>query len=635
MNGRWQYLGACEPEPVLNMGWFDAPVLRAMMVYTKAFGKYMGEENVIDSQNKYATLNSLHNYAPTKDIWVKIQGEEETHIEFGLYNYAEFFPIKSQDIKAGAFAHIKTGLGDIRVFASNKSGHFAIKKINVSDVDTVFIELDKRVGNEFNMSFENVPPVEKKPASVDAVGTQANKKRLSEEDQIRSDFISSFYDRERLKVLAKEIGLNADTLWPYMKEARGNYSEIELFLKKGVQVNKQNLIPLLQVIAKKDLHDVSADVLLDHLKWFKIFNGIECDHRLVNKYILNPRIYLEGLSPYRAFLQKAFDQITKDDVSKAVKEVVVWINGHIMVDESSNYYKVNISPQGVFNMKTCDSFSRKLFFIATLRSLGIPARLEPATHEAQYFNNKWINISFDQSYKNDQPEMAKVKFAADEDYDIEPLYRVHFSIAKFKDGRFQTLHYDWEKPLSSFPEEIEIEAGYYQLLTGNRMEDGSVLVNQQFVNIEPGSQQELKIKINEDRKALKEIACCKSFNLNDSLSVLGWIDPGSEPGNHFFNDFKSLRDTYESAKVPFTFFCTDKSMKAEIVENTYEGCIVKEDSDLIVLKAFYEQTKLSREIQLPVFVVVDNNGEVYYHSSGYNIGTSEQLLKIYKRLLLQ
>ena len=38
-DGKWWFLGACEPEPVLNLGWFNAPASRAMLMHTKVFGK--------------------------------------------------------------------------------------------------------------------------------------------------------------------------------------------------------------------------------------------------------------------------------------------------------------------------------------------------------------------------------------------------------------------------------------------------------------------------------------------------------------------------------------------------------------------------------------------------------------------
>ena len=46
-------MGACEPEPVLDRGWFTEPVRRAMLVHTKSFGAYSGNENYITRQNNF------------------------------------------------------------------------------------------------------------------------------------------------------------------------------------------------------------------------------------------------------------------------------------------------------------------------------------------------------------------------------------------------------------------------------------------------------------------------------------------------------------------------------------------------------------------------------------------------------
>ena len=37
-DGQWHFLGACEPEPVLDLGWFNAPASRGLLMHTKVFG---------------------------------------------------------------------------------------------------------------------------------------------------------------------------------------------------------------------------------------------------------------------------------------------------------------------------------------------------------------------------------------------------------------------------------------------------------------------------------------------------------------------------------------------------------------------------------------------------------------------
>ena len=47
VDGEWKYLGACEPEPRLNIAWFTLPVQRAMYVESEVFGKYNGQEEIV------------------------------------------------------------------------------------------------------------------------------------------------------------------------------------------------------------------------------------------------------------------------------------------------------------------------------------------------------------------------------------------------------------------------------------------------------------------------------------------------------------------------------------------------------------------------------------------------------------
>ena len=57
VDDNWHYLGACEPEPELDVAWFSGPALRAMLVDSNAFGKYSGSEETIRAENKYTKIN--------------------------------------------------------------------------------------------------------------------------------------------------------------------------------------------------------------------------------------------------------------------------------------------------------------------------------------------------------------------------------------------------------------------------------------------------------------------------------------------------------------------------------------------------------------------------------------------------
>jgi len=97
-DGRWHFLGACEPEPVLDLGWFNAPASRGMLMHTKVFGYYDGPEEVMKTTANYTEINVISNYAACAPLTVTVTDTagspvEGATVEFKLYNYAEFFTV--------------------------------------------------------------------------------------------------------------------------------------------------------------------------------------------------------------------------------------------------------------------------------------------------------------------------------------------------------------------------------------------------------------------------------------------------------------------------------------------------------------------------------------------------------------
>ena len=133
-DGKWYFLGACEPEPVLNLGWFNAPASRAMLMHTRAFGDYNGPEEVMLRTSNFTEINLTSNYAPVAsvDFYVKdSEGKpvENARVEFKIYNYAEFFTAVTKYTDAKGHTSLSAGIGDLVVWAS-KDGKYAYQKVS-------------------------------------------------------------------------------------------------------------------------------------------------------------------------------------------------------------------------------------------------------------------------------------------------------------------------------------------------------------------------------------------------------------------------------------------------------------------------------------------------------------------------
>lgn len=157
IDGKWCYLGACEPEPKLNVAWFTAPAKRAMMVHTTVFGKYNGTEECNFIHPLYSKINLLSNYAPVKKLRIKVienisvnkgrskkeemRAVKNAEVSFGLYNYAEYYPLAKVKTDDDGFASLTTGYGDLVIWAA-KGDKYAQKQVFAADT-MVTVEIKK------------------------------------------------------------------------------------------------------------------------------------------------------------------------------------------------------------------------------------------------------------------------------------------------------------------------------------------------------------------------------------------------------------------------------------------------------------------------------------------------------------
>ena len=144
-DGKWHFLGACEPEPVLDLGWFNAPASRGMLMHTRVFGYYQGKEDVMEVTPNHTEINITENYAPTAEVKVLVTDVEGNPVsgacvEFKLYNYAEFYTVATKYTSAEGFCNLTAGKGDMLVWAS-KDGSFAFSKVTFGKQDELSLKL--------------------------------------------------------------------------------------------------------------------------------------------------------------------------------------------------------------------------------------------------------------------------------------------------------------------------------------------------------------------------------------------------------------------------------------------------------------------------------------------------------------
>ncbi len=658
IDGKWYFLGACEPAPDLNMSWFADPAARAMMVLTRAYGWYNGSEPVITRGENYSDLNLAPNYAPTKYFTVKVtdafgKAVNNARVEYQLYNYAEFYPIVRTYTDSNGITGLTCGLGDLLIWAY-KGDAYGYKKITVENTDTVVIPI--KIPKHINISeqLDMIPPVERSVAVASKKGEQENSKKLHIEDSLRTLYMNTFKDTVWVTEFAKKNNINKDTALSVIIKSYGNWKEISSFIENTPVNMRSWALKLLSVINEKDLRDISASVLFDHLNnAFKYDNGLAASNPdFFAKYVLSCRISTEGIKCWRSYLQSKWDS---DFIIKAQKDISLitnWIKNNISIDDTSKLNSSTVlTPIGIYELKVGGSRSRDIFFVALCRSLNIPSRLNPETLIPQYWDGSdWKNVLFVKSEKTS--EAKGYIHLVNGNPGTEFKYASNFTIAYFKKGVYRTLQFDENKSMKDFPQKIEVENGKYMLVTGNRMNDGSVLSSLYFFNVYGGKTTKVKVKVREKimnekpwgkldtaSLTLNGYSDNKKYEISELLkkngAVLVFIDPDKEPSKHVLADIAAVKKSFEKWEGSVIFIVPQNKISSSFNPSNFKGLPLRSifvvDKNDVLFRKIEKQKGYSLENKYPVIVSADKKGNMYFYSEGYRIGAGEQLVKMIMR----
>jgi transglutaminase-like putative cysteine protease len=424
VDGKWQFMGACEPEPRLNMAWFTGPVSRALILHTKVFGDYHGDEDVIQRTPCYTEINVIRGYVPARRSVVTVVDEKgqpvkDARVEFKIYNYGEYYTVAAYRTDREGQAALDMGCGDMVAFAS-KEERFGLAVI---DGEAVTVTLDHEIGERCAMDLDIVPPGENPlPSGATDEEVARNAERLRAEDALRE------------------------------ARPKGNAAVIDAFLAAHDDANAR---ALLASLSAKDRGDVTLDVLED------AYAHIDGEFRPERDC---PRVDLEPLKPY--FAELAALGLTSR------REVTEWIGQNIKADEEHNPQGLRMAPIDVFHSGKADARNRNIFYVALCRAMGLEAQLDALTGSAP-LDDRYkgvVNVQYDGT---GHPEY----------YYHFTLSKIEEDAIQLMTFDEDSDHNPWS---TVFP--LKLEAGYYMLTSGTRLADGSVLSHTEFFTVKSGEE---------------------------------------------------------------------------------------------------------------------------------------------------
>ncbi|MDE6084873.1 MAG: transglutaminase-like domain-containing protein [Muribaculaceae bacterium] len=647
-DGKWYFLGACEPEAILNLGWFNAPAARGMMMNTKVLGRYDGPEEVLATSPCYTEINVTENYAPVADATVTVIDKEGkpvagADVEFKIYNYAEFYTLARKTANDAGQASLTTGLGDMLVWAA-KDGAFGFNKVSVkADGANVTVVLDLDSKSTGTWEWDVVPPVQSGnlPTPEQA---EENSRRLAQEDSIRTAYTATFYNRESAARRASELAIpEADQarVARILQLSEGNHAVIEEFIASNI--NDSRTLTLLEAISEKDLKDIDPDVLADRM------NVPVADNSLYGDYILSPRVSREMLSPWYSFFAETLTPEQIEQYRRDPMTLAAWCNENIAVDSKWNPQSLWMKPESAFIYRITDSRSRELLFVTMARACGIPARIDPVTGKTQYTDSEgnWISVSRDNTSTVSNVPTGTLKLGFTPTQVLpDPAYYYHFTLSKIENGSPVLLNYPDDAPWSKvFADGVQLDCGQYLLTSGQRLADGSVLSYMNIFEITPDVVTTVPLTIRHDDAKVQVLGSFNSENIyHDTATdtdksilsttgrgyyILGLLSANHEPTVHALNDLSAYKDQLEKwgAKILLLNRTSQDAERLDIsrFENLPSTVVTGIDTDGHITDEIITNLNLTPGA-MPVFIVADTFNRVVFVIQGYNIGLGKQII---------
>lgn len=642
VEGEWYFLGACEPEGILNKGWFAAPASRAILIHSRTFCDFVSQsaEECVGREEMLIYYNNTSAYGKTAVLTIKVKDRlgnpvKEASVALEILNMSEFFPAAVLLTDELGEARITAGRGTVHIRAW-KGSFFAECNASIHEKSTIELSLERNTADtewacDQWESFLFTAPEETAMHSGKETKEirERNAERLKEAVRLREQRSADIFPYEEAAEYPREEQM--------LRIAGENNTEILEFLNKDKNPYRKIM---LHGLAPKDYKDVKACILEDHLS---CQNG-DWEDEIFEKYLLCPRIYLEELTPYRSFIRAYFTEEEKNAFRKCPDKIWEYISNKISYDPQADYKTICATPAGCLKLKHGNELSCKILFVAVCRSLQIPARLDKATLVPEYYHgNRFRSIVCD---KNQQPEMKqKVKAALilETEEGSKWKYFQNWTIGRWEGAGFKTLDLEGIKFRDNHLS-LKLEPGIYRILTSLRMPDGGQHVSSRVFELHSKENKQVEMALWENNREDMLVSIpLEDFQLmglqgqtyllsqaaEDKSVILAFMGVGAEPTEHVLNELLdcALRWNEFGAKL---------IMVLKDADDLNHATLQKVLDQLSGIRVFFDSKGYSEKVagimnvdpeKLPVLTVVEE-GKGIYACSGYNVGSVELMLNL-------
>lgn len=647
VDGRWHFLGACEPEEILDKGWFSSASSRALLVHSRGFSDFTSErkERCLGKQELLYYYNHTDTYARTKNLQVTVlDGEKKpvsgVSVAVQILNGAALFDAATLTTDEEGKVSIILGLGTIRL-AARKDDWYCEKKLNVREQDEAVLELRPeteflRESKEWEAFYVEAPAdYPMNPDKLTREQKEKNRRRIRECGKIREDRINVYYLEEKAKKYSD--------LQDILHFSGGNFDEMICFLEKDENPDRPELLKSLLL---KDSKDASAEILETHLEAASAYREKWREagkYDIYVKYILCPRIFFEELKSWRKPVLDALSEDEKKRFAANPMEAWSYVQNEIRYVPELDYSTIYTTPEAALKLKICNPFDKKITFVAICRTLGVPARINQVNLEAEYYKDGRFTSTEAEKAVEGEDESAEIRLIAKEG---DPwTYGQTWTIGRLQNGRYEILDYSGLR-FESGKLDLMVRPGTYRILTSNRLPSGNQLALEYRFCVKNGEKREIEMKLElvktEDMLVSNQL---EDFDVTrdgktpiSALSVMGegmnivaFLSEGEEPTEHVLNEILESSWELEKCGANVWFIFRD--------EYGIENKTVKKVLDCLpgihILYADFDSVvePLARRMyvdpeKLPLLLLLKPGLLGIYGTSGYHVGSVGLALKL-------
>lgn len=651
-DGTWKFLGACEPEEVLNKGWFTNASSRAMMVHSRWFLPTAPDDDIVGRSGMSQVVNHLGIYAHTTKVEVLVTDESgnpvpDAEVNFEVLNYGMFGKIATVRTGEDGRRTLETGLGSVHVTAE-ADGAYGELLIDTQDVKscTVVLKKEAAVTGQWEEMILRAPkdaPINRCVLTEEQI--QNGKKHLADAVAHRQKKEENFYDKELAdKALEGFSGEERERLDEIMRQAKGNQKEIADFLildSRGEWPADWKL-KVLNSLREKDYLDITCSILEEQCRMTAQYKD-QFGEEILVPYLLCPRVGNEMIRSHREYLNTRFTQEEKEAMRSNPASVWKMAQETLKADPNLEYGNLITSAKGALESGYGSTLTQKIVSVQILRAIGVPARLNPVDGILEQCTaGGFIPL---ETRKDESAGRSAAIIVNRQEGQIWTYFH-NWTIARFDGKAYVTLQLAEDENGEEVYGEIPVMPGQYRVLTANRLPNGNIFAKELVFLLKDGEKKELNLELKEaelsdmlEDNDITDFAlrtedgaeCRVSELVKDKKGLFIWLEESKEPTEHILNEIYQRQEAYRELPANLYFIIHDSGVKEDPTLKRTAATVPNAkfllddfgaDMEVVARRMYLEPGKL------PLIVIIDETMTGIYAVAGYNVGTADMILKL-------